>query len=118
MKKFRSGFILSNDETIERLNAGSGIIRYHFSDETFSYADDDFEIKVKWNLLHSYIQTDDHLYLVMEKETPMYFTIGAVDVTRSDFEEICTFVQSKLQPHALSTVQLKSPQFNENLIDN
>ncbi len=118
MEKFRAAFILSTDETIERLNAGSGIIRYHFSDETFSYADDDYETKVKWNLLHSYLQTDDHLFLVKGKDAPMYFTIGAIDIPRSDFDEICAFVQTKLQPHALSTVKLKSPQFNENLIDN
>lgn len=118
LTKVRAEYYLNYEQTIERLNAGSKTIRYAFSDDFFFYGDDDFEVKVKWDLAHSYLLKENYLYIMLEKGISRYFTVGSIDIPRSDFDEIVAFVQTKLQPHALSKVQLKKSRFNEQLIDN
>ena len=118
LTKLRAEFYLSADKTIERLSAGSKLIRYTFSDDFFFYGDDDFEVNVKWELVHSYFLKENYLFVMLENGVSRYFTLGALDIPRSDFDEIVAFVQTKLQPHGLSKVQLKKSTFNEQLIDN
>lgn len=105
------------EETIKRLNESSGIIRYTFSDDYFFYSDDYQETKLKWNMLHSYLLTDQYLFVISNTSSPSAYTLSATDISRSQFIEVCAFVKTKLSPYSFQKSLPEKKQGDTEILD-
>lgn len=116
-KQFEKEYFSKVDQIIERLNSNGGLIRYSLTDDFFYHSDHDYEIKARWSLLESYLLLDDYLFIIGDNQFGI-FTMGRRDIASSDFDEICSFVASKLPPSKLSgTDKRKTNPNNHDLLD-
>ena len=116
-KQFEKEYFNKVDQIIERLNSNGGLIHYSFTDDFFFHSDHDYEIKTRWSLLESYLLLDDYLFIIGDNQFGI-FTLGRRDIASSDFDEICSFVASKLPLSKLAgTDQRKSNPNNPDLLD-
>lgn len=118
IKKFREAFDKELQGEVDRLNSISGNITIMFSNEDFYYSDGDHETRLKWKLFKSYLLFDSHLFLVLNNSDLSGYTLSAFDLTNSDFSEISTFIETKLEPHYLSPKKEEKQDSGYEILDN
>ena len=117
INKIKVVFAKSINIEVERMRSSDSPVKLAISDEDFYYQDKDYEIRVKWNLIKSHLIMEGHVFLLLDLNTLSAYSISELNVGVSEFKEISTFVETKLQPHYLTPKKKQMVQNNE-ILDN